>query len=263
MTTQPTIPEETRALKKRLFDESFQWLSKTVPRPISRKWVVLEAGQGRYGWSDLYHDHFDRVYGADIEDYSAYHPGVTSIKTDFCDHIPLPEQSIDLIVSHSVLEHVGDVAAALRNFDRVLKTGGFVFITISPLYYSAEGSHIRRPVKYENWEHLDPTNPAYLCNDPCPDAVTDGHGLNKMTLSDFLAAIGRQPWSIMQLKVKIDPRPLPDHLTQLRWRENDLRTKGFFLLAHKEWHCQDFCELNSTSQMENNPPPVQPYTSAS
>lgn len=230
------IPDHMKERQMELFRFAFRWFLDASPVKPKRQWTVLEAGQGMYGWSELYQNFFDRVYGADLEDYSEYHPGVTSIQADFCQHIPLPDRSIDLVVSHSVLEHVADVPAALANFDRVLKVGGLVFITIYPLYYSPTGSHVRQPDRLSNWEHLDPASEYYLLDTPFPNRPVGGHFLNKMTFADFVGWVGRFPWSIEKTRLTIDPSPIPAYVETERWSEMDLRARGFFLLARKLYH---------------------------
>ncbi len=221
-----------------MFWHTYQWLEKSLPAKPYRKWIVFEGGQGKFGWSDLYLHFFDKVYAGDIEDYSHYHPGVISIQSDFSRNIPLGDKSIDLVVSHSVLEHVENVLAVLSNFDRILKVGGYIFITAAPLYYSAEGSHINHPTKLKNWEHLNPKSDYYLIDNPLRGKTTSkGHELNKMTFSEFMGFVGKMPWSIIRSKLQIDPRPIPNYVNQEIWPEMDLRTRGFFLLAMKEFHC--------------------------
>lgn len=236
ITPRKGLPLDQEERRIAIFRHHIQWLLESIPVSPQRSWSVLEAGQGKHGWSDLYRLFFDNVLGSDIEDYSAYHPGVKSLVCDFCDHIPLPDQRVNLLVSHSVLEHVFDVPAALYNFDRVLKVGGFAFITLKPLYYSAEGSHIRHPVRLSNWEHLSPRSEHYLVENPLPGATTKGHSLNRMTFSDFLGWIGALPWSIVRSRLLLDRRPIPPSVDRSRYREIDIRTEGFFLLCKKEWH---------------------------
>jgi SAM-dependent methyltransferase len=65
------------------------------------------------------------------------------------------DDRFDLIYSWSVLEHVDQrlldgTIAALRS---ALRAGGYLFIQIAPLYYSAEGSHLSQKVP-EPWGHL-------------------------------------------------------------------------------------------------------------
>jgi len=227
------IPEEINDNRKRLFDQSWQWLLQNVPVPMRDRWVVFEAGQGLYGWSDLYKKYFRKVIGADIKDCSAYHPGVESIIADLCKEIPLPDESVDFVVSHSVLEHLNDLDKALNELDRILKKGKWAYLTVSPLYFSAKGSHSKTPDPVDNWEHLDPKSPLYMLT----ESVEPGpQYLNQLTLSRMLEAVGRLPWSIQQVKIQIDERPLPSFLMNSKINETDLRTKGFKILALKEWH---------------------------
>ena len=221
-----------------IFKHHFRWLRENIRIPMNPKWRVLEAGQGRFGFSIFYNQYFKKVYGADLHDMSEFHPGVESITADFCQHIPLEDQSINLIVSHSVLEHVDDVGAALRNFDRILKVGGFMFISISPLYYSAAGAHINEPQKLSDWEHLNPDNMYFDVDYPILEGGIPGTYLNKITFSKFISLIGQMPYSILCNKISIDPRPIPSYVDQIAHSETDLRTKGFFLLIKKEWHNQ-------------------------
>lgn len=221
-----------------LFNHAYDWFVSNLPQKPKNSWTLLEAGQGKYGWSDLYRKSFARVIGVDIEDYSQYHPNVESLKHDLTQPLPLPEQSVDLVVSHSVLEHINEVPEVLANLDKVLRVGGYVFITISPLYYSAAGSHINNPVPLKSWEHLDPDSEYYLISNPLSGSSTVGHDLNGMRFSDFMGWVGRYPWSIVRTKIAMDPRNIPEFVERDKWSETDLRLKGFFLLARKEFHCQ-------------------------
>jgi SAM-dependent methyltransferase len=236
LTTEAPLPEEINRRRLDLFGHHFRWLLANLPIAPSREWTVVEFGQGRFGWSDLYAKLFETVYGVDIEDYARFHPGVRSIRADFTKTIPLPAQSAELVVSHSVLEHVHDVPAALASMDRIVKLGAFLYLTASPLYYSAAGSHVDDPMPLRQWEHLDSRSAYYLLDNPLPADTIAGHGLNKMTLSDFLGWVGRFPWTILSLYRMIDPQPIPPHVERARWSETDLRTYGFSLLAKKEWH---------------------------
>lgn len=230
-----------------LFRHAFQWFLNSLDGKPSRDWNVLEAGQGKYGWSHLYRQYFDAVCGADLRDFSAYHPGVESIVCDLCSCIPLPDESIDLVVTHSVLEHVSDVQAVLANIDRILKPGRYVFATVSPLFYSATGAHINHPERLENWEHLDPRSSFHMSTNPLPDSQTKGHDLNRMTWSDFLGWVGKLPWSIVRTRLSFLRQDLPNWLADMPAPELDLRLKGFFLLARKE------LSLSQTAPLKSEP----------
>jgi SAM-dependent methyltransferase len=159
---------------------------------------------------------------------------VVSLVGDLTKFIPLPSSSIDLVVSHSVLEHVSNVEATLRNLDRVLKLGGYAFITVYGLYPSPEGAHVRSPdLHYKNWEHLDPSSPYYLLDSsPNSSSPMAGH-LNRYRFADFMAAFGQVPWDIVKITRSYDDRPIPAYVDMKRFDELDLRTRGFKLLARK------------------------------
>ena len=75
----------------------------------------------------------------------------------------------------------------MYEINRITRPGGYLFLSVSPLYYSGYGSHLRRDGKrLENWEHLDPNSRYYMVSNPLPDAPTEGHFLNKMTFFHVL-----------------------------------------------------------------------------
>jgi ubiquinone/menaquinone biosynthesis C-methylase UbiE len=57
--------------------------------------------------------------------------------------LPFREGFFDLILSHSVIEHVGSAEAYLRECCRVLRPGGLLFLSTAP-YSSFAGSHLSR-----------------------------------------------------------------------------------------------------------------------
>lgn len=57
------------------------------------------------------------------------------------DRIPLADQSVDLIYSRAVLEHVGNLPRAAQEMARVLKPGGFCLHDFGPLYFAYGGDH--------------------------------------------------------------------------------------------------------------------------
>lgn len=216
------------------FDLTFDWLSQKLAFAPDPSWTVLEVGYGKRGWAPFYKQYFDCVYGVDIEDFSSYNPGVNTIIADITKERPLPPNSIDLVVSHSVFEHLSDVEAALANINKVLKVRGHVLITISPLYYSASGSHVNSPSKLTNWEHLDPDSDHFMIDNPLKDSSTSGHLLNKLTYCEFLGHVGKQPWSIINCLPSFDMRTLPSFLSGSNYRELDLRLYGFMFVGRKD-----------------------------
>ena len=73
----------------------------------------------------------------------AVEKGVTSVKFAHADGTSLPfrDGAFDLVLSHSVIEHVADPRAYLKEAKRVLKPGGFMLLNTAP-YLSSPGSHL-------------------------------------------------------------------------------------------------------------------------
>lgn len=63
-------------------------------------------------------------------------------------HLPLPDASIDLVVSHEVFEHIADVPAVLNELARVLRPDGRIYIYIHSFTSLSGGHHIA-------WKHPD------------------------------------------------------------------------------------------------------------
>ena len=218
--------------KQRIFDHLFGRLTQQIT--VSPTWRVAEFGIGRWGFARFYARHVSSVVGVDIEDYSAHHPGVEFVVSDGYT-VPLADDSIDLTVSHSVLEHVVDLRQSLGEIDRITRQNGYVYLTVSPLYYSGYGAHLRRNGRrLENWEHLDPASEHYMSDDPLPGASTAGHALNRLTSHWFLSEVGRLPWSIMAYELSFEAASAPPHIDRGQCSELDLVLKGFRFIGRKE-----------------------------
>ena len=89
--------------------------------------VVLDAGAGESRFEELFkHCRYltvDTALGDSDWDYSAIH-----VLADLS-QIPLKEASIDLVLNTQVLEHVPDPGRVIREFYRVLKPGGKLFLS--------------------------------------------------------------------------------------------------------------------------------------
>lgn len=71
-------------------------------------------------------------------------------------HLPFRTAVFDGIVCSNVIEHLDDVAGALREMRRVLKPSGLAFVDF-PLFYSIHGGHIGEVVRIP-WFHLLPAS---------------------------------------------------------------------------------------------------------
>jgi len=216
-------------VKKPIFDNLFAYLCKT--KKFTREDIVLEFGIGKCGFGTFYKKYFNRVYGADIFDYSSFHKGVEFLVLEN-NRIPLPDNSIDLLASHSVLEHVDDINKVLLEFNRVVKVGGTFFLTVSPLYYSGFGSHVYvNGERLDNWQHLDPDSPFYLIVDPRGDKP--GTHLNMLTSSKFVFAVEKLPWRIDKYETFPEKKEPPSYVDLDRFPLADLLAKEFRFIGTK------------------------------
>lgn len=228
-------PDEAEAKKlagkRAIFENLFAHLSEHVE--IGPKWTVAEFGIGRIGFGSFYKEHCARVIGIDVVDFSENHPDLEFVLSNGTD-IPLPDECCHAVVSHSVLEHVGDLEKSIAEIDRITRPGGILFLTVNPLYYSAYGAHLHDTdgVRLENWEHLDPTSPHYMTRDPNWVSDGAGHALNMLTSERFLAAVGRVPWTILNYRLDFERKPAPPHVDQRR--DIEMLLRGFRFIGRKE-----------------------------
>jgi len=92
--------------------------------------TLLDAGCGRTApVLRTYMGKARRLVGVELVDFTDVPPGLELHKADL-GRIPLPDASVDLIMSRSVFEHLTDPDAVYREFARVLRPGGHVvFLT--------------------------------------------------------------------------------------------------------------------------------------
>lgn len=102
-----------------------------VIRFIPQGKVVCDVGCGYRGlFLFRYQAHFGRAYGLDIAVNEALNSGrVTLRAADLNTHIPLPDNSVDVVTSLAVLEHLSDRQKHLQEIYRILKPGGQLLLT--------------------------------------------------------------------------------------------------------------------------------------
>lgn len=217
--------EDTRAR----FDDLWIWLERVlIPDP---SWTLMELGVGPAGFAPFYAEQVAKVIGVDVTDFSASYPGMKFVLSDG-QTIALDDESVDMVASHSVLEHVEDLAQTLREVNRVLRVDGYAFLTVSPLYYSATGSHVSVPVALENWEHLDPSHPGFMTVSP---GGIGRDALNGLTVARLLTAVGQLPWDIHRFEIRHDARQAPSFVFDQGVSPMDAYTREFRLVAHKRF----------------------------
>lgn len=192
--------------------------------------TLLEFGCGMTGFIELYRQAGQTAYALDIHDYAkAYSSDVRFLVSDG-ETIPLESDLIDLVVSHSVIEHIDNLHQSLSEITRVTKVGGLIYITVSPLYYAPTGSHNRA---LPNWGHLDPSSPYYMLRNPLEGGNREGAYLNQRRLPEYAELFAMQPWDIMHLGRRFVKEPMPDFLGNSPISKLDLRTREFRLVARK------------------------------
>lgn len=120
--------------------------------------LIADVGCGTGGNIKTLQMH-GRVVGLDISqkalDY-CHSKGLTNTHL-MPDRIPetgLESQSVDLITMFDVLEHIQDDRAALREYNRVLKPGGMIFLTVPAfkLLWSELDEHLHHFRRYKRGE---------------------------------------------------------------------------------------------------------------
>ncbi len=95
--------------------------------------VILEAGCGTECWIShkIRQEVTDmRVIGIDVDADNASNPHIDEFHLASVDNIPLPDNSVDIVIAAWVLEHFDKPDQALSEIRRVLKPGGhFLFWT--------------------------------------------------------------------------------------------------------------------------------------
>ena len=107
-------------------------LEAEIGRLLRPDYTLLDAGCGRAGeLLRLFGSRVREVIGVDVGDFGSLvtGPNCRYIRADLS-RIDLPDASVDIVVSRSVMEHLKDPLPAYRELGRILKPGGyFVFLT--------------------------------------------------------------------------------------------------------------------------------------
>ena len=104
-------------------------------RFVSADAVVAEIGPGRCAFAGALARHCRRVYGVDVIDQSPGQSMPSNFQHVLTDgiHVPLPDQSVDVVVSNQMMEHLhpDDAIDQVNEVLRVLRNGG-CYICMTP-----------------------------------------------------------------------------------------------------------------------------------
>lgn len=108
----------------RIFEQQVEGLISPSTR------VLLDAGCGR-GMPVLrkFLGRVERLIGVELVEFTDVPPGIETFNCDLAS-LPLPDSSVDIVISRSVFEHLTEPAAVYAELSRVLRPGGrIVFLT--------------------------------------------------------------------------------------------------------------------------------------
>jgi ubiquinone/menaquinone biosynthesis C-methylase UbiE len=100
--------------------------------------TLVDVGCGRTApVLQEFRGHAARLIGVDVVEFEAAQDSLELHRADL-GHLPLPDQSVDVVMARSVMEHIQDPPSAYAEVRRVLKPGGaFVFLTANLWDYGA------------------------------------------------------------------------------------------------------------------------------
>jgi ubiquinone/menaquinone biosynthesis C-methylase UbiE len=150
----------------------------------------------------------------------------------------LPNDSVDVVITWSVFEHVADVTGLLREIRRVLVPGGMLFIQIWPLFFSEHGSHLW-PWFDESFPHLRLADDvlqagvhARAGSPELAEAMLDLYAsCNKLTLDELGGALNEAALYISKVETDRSAIHVPSELQHMPL--SLLTTAGIKLLAVK------------------------------
>ncbi|MDQ4149609.1 MAG: class I SAM-dependent methyltransferase [Actinomycetota bacterium] len=132
---------------------------------------------------------------------------VLSFKTSEPNRLPSPAAAFDAVFSWSVLDHVGDPVAIIREIHRVLRPGGHLMIQLYPFFYSQHGSHLEQwfPEGFAQFRYSDEDLEQRVRADPGPDPgwaeqmLWTYRNLNKLTLDQLQEALAEAGFEVLRL----------------------------------------------------------------
>ncbi len=101
---------------------------------------VLDVGCGLGLYVRRFRDHSNQVYGVDVDPERVLEASqsLPNISEASAERLPYPDDMFDVVLSHEVLEHVPDDAAAVREALRVLRPGGRLVVFVPNRLYPFE-----------------------------------------------------------------------------------------------------------------------------
>jgi SAM-dependent methyltransferase len=132
-------------------EHPYQTFEKTVDSLLCSNHTLLDAGCGRTApVLSKFLGKAGRLIGIDLVDFQDV-PSDMELYNGDLSHIPLPDQSVDIMMARSVMEHIEQPTAVYREIYRVLKPGGYlVFLTANLWDYASLIAHVT-PNRWHPW----------------------------------------------------------------------------------------------------------------
>lgn len=124
----------------------------------SKNLVEIGGGPGYVAAAVALSGH--RVTCVDIRDElksSVRNVGVKCLTANACS-LPLPDASVDGLWSYNCFEHILDPYSALKEFIRIVRPNGRIYLDFAPIYNSSLGLHAFLEIGVPFLQHLLPDN---------------------------------------------------------------------------------------------------------
>lgn len=144
----------TLKLKAKFFrdtDHPYHIFQKKIASVLHDTDTLLDAGCGRSApILRKFTNRAGELIGIDLEDYPESLSNIHLIKGNLS-YIPLKDNSVDIVISRSVLEHIKNPISVYNEINRILRpAGSFIFLTPNLMDYVSIISWII-PNKFHNW----------------------------------------------------------------------------------------------------------------
>lgn len=181
-----------------------------------------------------------KVIGADIVDYNYHpHPTYQFIRSD-AQRLAIKPNTFDIVFCSNAFEHVPNPEKVLLEIHRILKRGGYAYISFIPVYYSDYGSHMAEFIS-EPWAHLKYSELEYISKlrDKTPGTeywvLEFKNGLNRLNREYFYDLF--KEYSNESLKSRITRKAKFKILEQKEWigvtKESHLLHENFVELQKR------------------------------
>ncbi|HQR12762.1 MAG TPA: methyltransferase domain-containing protein [Casimicrobiaceae bacterium] len=134
------MSESAQRLLERYYGNSphpYRIFEDEVDRALKPESVLLDAGCGRtVPVLRKFIGRATRLIGVELVDFTDVPAGIETFGADLSS-IPIPDASVDVVMSRSVFEHLDDPAAVYAELARILKPGGqLIFLTANMWDYA-------------------------------------------------------------------------------------------------------------------------------